>query len=175
MDLGRGFVLAVGRIEPRKNQLRLISALAGGLPLVLLGHEADADYAAACRATAGAEVIFAGRLPPGSALLASAYAACRIFAHVATAEGAPLVALEAGAAGAPLMLSDHPAHREFLGPFARLVPALDVGAMRATLHDLWDHPPPAGQRRLQAIHVATAHGYLEHAATLARLYSTVMR
>lgn len=174
-DLNRGFVLAVGRIEPRKNQLRLISALADGPPLVLIGHEADADYAAACRAAAGAKVIFAGRLPPESELLASSYAACQIFAHVATAEGAPLVALEAGAAGAPMMLSDHAAHREFLGPFARLVPALDTDAMRATLHDLWDRPPPAGQRRLQAIHFSTAHGYLEHAATLARLYSALMR
>ncbi len=175
IDLSRGFVLAVGRIEPRKNQLRLISALAGGPPLVLLGHEADGDYAAACHAAAGANIVFAGGLPPESALLASAYGACRVFAHVATAEGAPLVALEAGAAGASLMLSDHAAHREFLGPFARLVPALDVDTMRVTLRDLWDHPPPAGQRRLQALHLATAHGYLEHAATLARLYSAMMR
>lgn len=174
-DLDRGFVLAVGRIEPRKNQLRLISALADGPPLVLIGHEADADYAAACRAAAGAKVIFAGRLPPGSALLASSYAACRIFAHVAMAEGTPLVAFEAGAAGAPMILSDHAAHREFIGPFARLVPALDTDAIRVTLHDLWDRPPTAGQRRMQAIHFATAHDYIEHAATLARLYSTVMR
>lgn len=174
-NLDRGFVLAVGRIEPRKNQLRLISALADGPPLVLIGHEADADYASACRAAAGAKVIFAGRLPPGSGLIASSYAACRIFAHVATAEGAPLVAFEAGAAGVPMMLSDHAAHREFLGPFARLVPALDTDAIRITIQDLWNHPPSLGQRRMQAAHFATTHTYIEHAATLARLYSNLMR
>lgn len=174
VDLSRGFVLAVGRLEPRKNQLRLIAALADGPPLVVVGPVEDAGYAAACRAAAGPRVCFAGRIEPETGLLASAYAACRLLAHVAIAEGAPLTVLEGAAAGAPLLLSDHPAHREYCGPFARFVPALDVDAIGAAVRDLWDNPPPPGERRLQRLHVAEAHAPLAHAARLAALYADVL-
>jgi glycosyltransferase involved in cell wall biosynthesis len=175
VDLSRGFVLAVGRIEPRKNQLRLIESLAGGPPLVIIGHDGDPAFAAACRGVAGPRVCFVERLDGGSGLLASAYAACRLLAHVALAEGATLVALEAAAAGAPLLLSDHPAHREYFGPFARYVPALDLDAIRTAALDLWDHPPLAGERALQSLHVAEAHNYAVHAARLAAHYADALR
>jgi glycosyltransferase involved in cell wall biosynthesis len=175
VDLSRGFVLAVGRIEPRKNQLRLIAALADGPPLVIIGHDGDPDYAAACRGIAGPRVCFVERLDSASGLLASAYAACRLLAHVALGEGATMVALEGAAAGAPLLLSEHPAHRGYFGPFARYVPALDVDAIRATALDLWVHPPLPGERRLQSLHVAEAHHYATHATRLAALYADVLR
>ena len=77
------FVLSVGRIEPRKNTLGLIEAARRlELPLVVAG-EAPAGfdrYEAVCRRAAGDRTIWLGRVAHDDPLLASAYAAARVFA-----------------------------------------------------------------------------------------------
>ncbi|HTL46694.1 MAG TPA: glycosyltransferase, partial [Verrucomicrobiae bacterium] len=65
----RDFVLCVGRIEPRKNQLNVVRALKGiGRPVVFIGDPVPAyqDYYEACRREAGAQMHFLGGLPHGS-------------------------------------------------------------------------------------------------------------
>lgn len=121
------FLLCVGRIEPRKNQLSLIKALTGtDIPLLLAGHEADQAYAAACHKAAGANVIFLGRLPHENGIMLSTYQAAAACAQITWAEGASLASLEAVAANCPLILSDLPNNREYFGESVLYVDPQDI-------------------------------------------------
>ncbi len=139
----RDFVLCVGRIEPRKNQLGLLRALRGtGLPIVLLGdvvpgHE---DYLRACQQAATDDVLFLRRVDHGNQLLASAYAACRCLALVSWYETPGLAALEAGLTGVPLVLTADGACQEYFGTHARYVSPDDDGAIRAAVWDAYHAP-----------------------------------
>ncbi len=132
----RKFVLATGRIEPRKNQLGLLRALRGtGVPVVLLGdpvpgHEA---YYQACRREADPSVRFLGRLEHTDPLLASAYAAAGCLALVSWFETPGLVALEAAMTGTPLVLPEGGCAREYFGHHAEYVHAHDLAAMRTAV------------------------------------------
>jgi glycosyltransferase involved in cell wall biosynthesis len=134
----RDFVLCVGRIEPRKNQLGLLRALRGtGLPIVVLGdvvpgHE---DYLRACQQVATDDVLFLRRVDHDSHLLASAYAACRCLALVSWYETPGLAALEAALTGVPLVLTADGACQEYFRDHARYVTPEDGVAIRAAVWD----------------------------------------
>ena len=102
------FVLSVGRIEPRKNTLGLIQA-AGRLelPLVIVGEAPPGfeRYEVECRRAADDRAIWLGRLEHDDPLLASAYAAARVFALPSWFETPGLAALEAALAGCSVV--DH--------------------------------------------------------------------
>ena len=96
------FVLSVGRIEPRKNTLGLIRAARRlELPLVIAGEAPPGfeRYEAECRRAAGDRTIWLGRLDHHDPLLASAYAAARVFALPSWFETPGLAALEAALGG----------------------------------------------------------------------------
>ncbi|MEX0713026.1 MAG: glycosyltransferase family 4 protein [Pirellulales bacterium] len=130
---GRGFVLYAGRIEPRKNQLGFLRAVAGlSLPVVVLGsvvpgHEA---YLACCRQAAGPRVKFIDRVERDGPLLASAYAACGCLVLASWFETPGLVALEAGMSGVPLVLPAGGCAREYFGRHAGYVTPDDLPAIR---------------------------------------------
>lgn len=115
----RDYVLSVGRLEPRKNQLLLARALRdSGMDLVLIGETPKPEYADLVRRHGGARTHLIGRLDHDDPLLRSAFAGARVFALPSWAEGAPLAALEAAAVGVPLVLSDRSGEREYFGPRA---------------------------------------------------------
>ncbi len=120
----RDFVLCVGRIEPRKNQLGLLQALRGtNLPVVLMGdvvpgHE---SYLRECQRAASDHVLFLRRVGHDNPLLASAYTACRCLALVSWYETPGLVALEAALTGTPLVLTADGACQEYFREHARYV------------------------------------------------------
>jgi glycosyltransferase involved in cell wall biosynthesis len=132
----RDFVLSVGRIEPRKNQLTLIRALRGaGRTLVFVGdavpeHEAYADQ---CRREAGDNVHFLPAFAHDDPLLASAYAACRCLALVGWYETPGLAALEAAATGTPLVVPQGGCAVEYFGPHAEYVPPHDLQRIHAAI------------------------------------------
>jgi glycosyltransferase involved in cell wall biosynthesis len=113
-----GFVLFVGRIEPRKNVLGLIRAVRSqDLPMVVFGapppgHEA---YAATCRRVGGSAVRWLGAIDHDDPLLASAYAAARVFALPSWFETPGLAALEAALAGAAVVITPLGCTREYFG------------------------------------------------------------
>lgn len=127
------FVLSVGRLEPRKNQLALVRAVRDlKRPLVQIGsavagHE---DYAEHCRREAGPAALFLDRLEHDDPLLASAYAACACAALVGWYETPGLAAIEAAMTGAPLVLPEGGCGREYFGPRAEYVAAGDVVGIR---------------------------------------------
>lgn len=111
------FVLNVGNIEPRKNQLALIQAMKQmpELQLVLIGHERDPAYAQACREEGGDQVRFLGPITHTDPLLRSAYAACEVFCLPSTLETPGLAALEAYAVGAHIAITEVGSTREYFG------------------------------------------------------------
>ncbi len=114
------FVLCVGRIEPRKNQLMLLHSLRySGIPVVLVGQESDPDYSKLVRSITKVNVFYTGQIPNQSELLPSAYAAAKVFCLPSWAEGAPLSALEAAASGTALVLSNRSGESEYFGEAAR--------------------------------------------------------
>lgn len=128
------FVLNVGNIEPRKNQLALVRAMKR-LPqcrLVLIGHQRDPEYARQVLEEGGAQVSYLGPMPHDETLL-SAYTACEVFALPSTLETPGLAALEAAAQGAPLLLTREGSCQEYFGDRAMYVDPGSVGAIADAL------------------------------------------
>lgn len=147
------YVLAVGGIEPRKGSLALLEAHAllgrPDLRLVIAGGETLFDYREyrasweARAAALGVEPLVLG--PVDHDALPSLVAAADVFAFPSTKEGFGLAAMEALAAGVPVVTSDLPVLREVFGTavrFARDVPELSA-ALGAALDDGSD--PVAGR------------------------------
>ncbi|MBI4982310.1 MAG: glycosyltransferase [Candidatus Omnitrophica bacterium] len=134
------FVLSVGRIEPRKNQLNLIKAVKEtGLRLVIIGDPVTGyeDYYNKCKALAGSNVLFINRLQHEDSLLASAYAACSVFVLQGWFETPGLVALEAGLAGARLAVTNGGSTRDYFEDFVEyLNPASWCSIRKAIMNAL---------------------------------------
>ncbi|WP_005028237.1 glycosyltransferase [Bilophila wadsworthia] len=133
-SLTEPFILCMGNIESRKNQLRLIQAVKGlGLHLVLAGQDREADYAEHCRAVADETVHFVGRLEHKSELQRSAYAAASVLALPSSLETPGLVALEAGATGCRLALTSEGCTKEYFGDFACYLDYHKVDSIRTAI------------------------------------------
>lgn len=147
-QLGR-YVLTVGGIEPRKGSLDLLEAYAllsakhPGVRLVVAGGETlfdYRDYRATWEARASKldiQPVVLGTVPDGD--LPSLVAAAGAFAFPSIKEGFGLAAMEALAAGTPLVIRDLPVLREVFGPTARFAAdpralAIELAAA-LTVHD----------------------------------------
>ncbi len=134
----RGFVLSVGRIEPRKNQISLLQAMRGtGAAVVVVGDAVPGCkwYEERCRRAAGDEVHFVGRLDHDDPMLAGAFAACGCLALTSWFETPGLAALEAGMSGVPLVLPEGGSAREYFGPMAAYVKPNDLPGIRKSVLD----------------------------------------
>jgi alpha-1,3-rhamnosyl/mannosyltransferase len=117
------YVLAVGAIQQRKNQLAALSAtLAVGLPLVVVGPEKDAALAAELR-RGGARV--EGYVATDR--LAQLYRGAACLVQSSRYEGFGLPVLEAMASGTPVVAVRDPALQEVAGDAAVFV---DEDALR---------------------------------------------
>ncbi|MFT4128441.1 MAG: MSMEG_0565 family glycosyltransferase [Gordonia sp. (in: high G+C Gram-positive bacteria)] len=122
--LGR-YLLAVGGIEPRKGSIDLLEAYAllrqsdPALALVFAGGETLFDYRGyrddfdrRCREL-GVDPVILGTIAEND--LPALVAACEVFAFPSTKEGFGLAAMEALAAGRPVVARDLPVLREVFG------------------------------------------------------------
>ncbi|MDD5148088.1 MAG: glycosyltransferase [Candidatus ainarchaeum sp.] len=117
----RDFVLYAGRIEERKNVLSLVRAMKNSMEkLVIMGNakQGSEEYALQCRQEAGKNTVFLEAIPHESGLLESAYAACKVFALPSWYETPGLAALEAGLAGANIVVTKEGCTKEYFGEFA---------------------------------------------------------
>ena len=153
------YVLALGGIEPRKGSLDLLEAFAllrasrPGLALVIGGGETLFDYrdyraAFDARAAAlGISPVVLGTL--GEDELPSLVAQAAALAMVSTKEGFGLAAMEALAAGVPVVARDLPVLREVLGDCVGF--GSDPASIATALGSVLDDPPdPAPGRALAA-------------------------
>jgi glycosyltransferase involved in cell wall biosynthesis len=130
------FVLSVGRIEPRKNQLNLIKALNGfAIPLVIIGDPVSdyMDYYAECKKAAAVNTVFIGRVDHDDAMLKSAYKACTCFVSQGWFETPGLTALEAGLAGARVATTDKGCTKEFFRDFVEYFNPSNITGMRSAV------------------------------------------
>jgi glycosyltransferase involved in cell wall biosynthesis len=108
------FVLWVGALEEAKQQLEAIEALNDyEIPLIFIGGYRDRSYYEKCKASASDHVRFLPYLQPGSEIIRSAMQSCDVYLELG-ADFPGHSALEAGLAGAPLVLHEHPWSRELL-------------------------------------------------------------
>jgi glycosyltransferase involved in cell wall biosynthesis len=136
-NLREPFVLNVGNIEPRKNQLALMQAMKS-MPerkVVLIGHQRDPEYARACLEAGGDQVIYLGVLPHDSPLLRSAYAACDAFCLPSTLETPGLAALEAHAAGARIAVTQVGSTREYFADQVAYLDPDDVASITRSIRE----------------------------------------
>jgi glycosyltransferase-like protein len=181
--LGR-YVLAVGGIEPRKGSLDLIEAYAllraaePDVRLVIAGGETLFDYRDyranwdARVASLGVEPTVLGPVPDDE--LPALVAAAGAFAFPSVKEGFGLAAMEALAAGVPLVVRDLPVLREVFTGAARFAdtPTVLAEQLLAALTDDASARRAAGQE-LAARHTwaAAARRHLDFYARLAQSHS----
>ncbi|MEM5295090.1 glycosyltransferase [Burkholderia sp. JPY481] len=109
------YLLSVGIIEERKNQLAAIHALRDSrIPLVFVGDYRDREYYEACVKAAPAHFKFLPYLAPKSEILRSAVRGCKAFIEVSL-EPAGFSAFEAALARVPMVLSSGPWTQEHFG------------------------------------------------------------
>jgi len=128
------FILNVGHIgHARKNVLKLIRAL-GAIdhPAVIIGRIIKGPYGDACvkEASKHKHIRLIDGLGNDSAMLASAYAACDVFALPSLFETPGIAALEAGLAGAKVVITPHGGTKEYFGDMAVYVDPHDEQAIR---------------------------------------------
>jgi glycosyltransferase-like protein len=152
-QLGR-YVLAVGGIEPRKGTLDLVEAMAQvqrrrrDLRLVIAGGETLFDYrpyreSVFARASSlGVDPVVLG--PVEHAALPALVAQATAFAFPSTKEGFGLAAMEALAAGVPVVMRELPVLREVFGSTVRY--AADASALAAGLEDAACRPDESRRR-----------------------------
>jgi glycosyltransferase-like protein len=142
------YVLAVGGIEPRKGTLELVEAMAllgrPEVPLLVAGGDTLFDhrsYRAEVFARAeelGVEPVVLG--PVDDAELPGLVAGAAVFAFPSTKEGFGLAAMEALAAGVPLVTRDLPVLREVFAAAARF--ADDAPGFAAQIAGVLDGSDP---------------------------------
>ena len=169
------YVLCLARVEHRKNQLMLAAALAGtGMQLVLAGHNVDDEYLALIKQFGDGNVVHVPRLEPGSDMLRSALAGARVFALPSWAEGAPLAALEAGAAGARLVLSDRSGEREYFGDFAQYCDPADIESIRIAVQEAWYERRDPQQIEAQKAYIRQYFSWQKYAQDTLNVYQQVV-
>ena len=144
--LQRSYVLAVGAVQPRKNQLAAAEAAAAvGLPLIVAGPARDEALAGQLRAR-GADL----RGYVSQEELVELYRGAACLVQPSRYEGFGLPVLEAMACGTPVVVVDEPALREVAGEAAVIVPerCLAEGIRRALAEP--ERLCAAGLRRVQA-------------------------
>jgi glycosyltransferase-like protein len=178
--IGCPYVLSVGGIEPRKGTVDLVDAmsqLARSHPtvrLVIAGGETLFDYRpyrvafdARC-AELGVEPLILGAVDHDR--LPALVAAADVFAFPSTKEGFGLAAMEAVAAGVPLMVRDLPVLREVFGSCAAF--ATDPAGMACALAAAIDTPDP--QRRAAGPALAAGHSWAAAATAHRAVYQQVV-
>ncbi|MCM8782576.1 MAG: glycosyltransferase [Candidatus Omnitrophica bacterium] len=132
----RDFVLSVGRIEPRKNQLNLIKAMRGfGKQLVFIGGVVPGfeAYFYECKRSGDKNTVFIDHLEHEDPLFASAYAASSVFVLPGWFETPGLVALEAGLAGARLAVTEVGSTREYFKDYAEYFNPSSIRSIREAI------------------------------------------
>jgi glycosyltransferase involved in cell wall biosynthesis len=142
-------ILSVGRLEPEKNPLLLVRALANlrardrRWRLIIVGTGSlEARIATRARDLDVDDALeLVGYVPNGKALY-DLYRASDVFLHTALTEGLPQVLLEALAVGLPVVATDVGGVGAALGEGERglLIPARDPEAAAAALEQLAQNP-----------------------------------
>ncbi|MBA1336861.1 MAG: Glycosyl transferase, group 1 [Firmicutes bacterium] len=130
----KDFILCVGRISPRKNQLGLIKAIKEiKRPIVFIGPVNDVNYVEECKNEGGKDVMFISR--QSSDQLRDSYAAARIHVLPSWFETPGLANLEAAAAGCQIVTTEYGSTREYFGDLAYYCRPEDLNTIKRAVMD----------------------------------------
>lgn len=133
------FILCVGRIACRKNQLSLIKALHNTkYKLVFIGSNHNIEYYQACRKAANQNTFFLNEMKYHN--LPSAYAAAKVHVMPSWFETPGLSSLEAGLAGCNLVTTDIGCQREYFKSFAAYVDPWNENSIRDGVERMYHTP-----------------------------------
>ncbi len=177
------FVLAVSRLEPRKNFVRLIEAfgqlVAAGYPhnLAFSGRKGwlyEPIFAAAERVNAqhGQRVFFLDHV--SDADLPALYSNCAAFAYPSLYEGFGLPPLEAMACGSPVLVSNTSSLPEVVGDAAVQVSPTDTDAIADGLRRILDDQQLANTLRQRGPQQAAKFTWEKAAAGVLAAYGEVI-
>ena len=137
------FILFVGRIEPRKNQLTFVRAMRDTSQTIVFLGGALPDYEsyyAQCKQEASPNMYFLDAVGHDDPLLASAYAACNTFVLPSWFETPGLSAMEAALAGAKVVITEGGSTQEYFKDLVRYVRPNDLRDIRKTTLEAFDAP-----------------------------------
>jgi len=138
------FVLFVGRIEQKKNVLRLLKAYRDiKIPLVIIGHFNywDREYFEECKKAAkhNSNIHFLGFISSRE-LISSAYAAAKVFVLPSFWETPGIVSLEAGLTGCNLVITDRGSTTEYFKNYALYANPLSIEDIKAKILEAYEKP-----------------------------------
>lgn len=167
------FVLCMGNVEVRKNQISLIRALKGtGIHLVIAGQDREEQYASQAREIADKNVTFIGPLEHGSELQRSAYAAADAVVLPSTLETPGLAALEAAACGTRIALTYEGCTHEYFQDFAVYLNPESIDSIRDTV--IKGLTRPSNSAQLSAF-VKERYTWRRAAQQLLTVYEDILR
>ncbi|WP_199030298.1 glycosyltransferase [Ralstonia sp. ASV6] len=148
------YLLSVGIIEERKNQLSAIHALRDSkIPLVFIGDYRDRAYYEACVKAAPGHFKFLPYLQPKSEMLRSALHGCEAYIEVSL-EPVGFSAFEAGLAGIPLVLSAGAWTQEHFGDLVHQVDPISTSSIQRGVEAALSAPvSPQLQRNIHNQHL----------------------
>lgn len=145
------YILFTGRIEPRKNIIRLIEAFKNSnieTKLILIGKALDVDYFKKCKKIANDNVLFINNLPHESEMLKSAYTGATTFILPSYFETPGISALEAGLAGTNVIITKYGGTKDYFNNLVQYIDPNDIksisdamiaGYFKPKTHSLSDH------------------------------------
>jgi glycosyltransferase involved in cell wall biosynthesis len=144
-------LLTVSRLQPHKNQaavLRAAAALDHPVQVRLIGRGPERASLESLAAALGVRCRV--ETEADDATVTRAYREAAVAVCPSRFEGFGLTPIEAVASGVPVVASDIPPHREFVGGVARLVSPDDPAALAAAIAEALRSPPddPASVREL---------------------------
>ncbi|MBI5459237.1 glycosyltransferase family 4 protein [Methanobacterium sp.] len=146
------FILFVGRLEPRKNVIKLIEAFVESeleTKLVIIGKKTEAEeYGDLCQMKGNENVIFIPSLLHQSELLRSAYKAAKVVTLPSYLETPGLVALEAGLAGSNLVITEVGGTKEYFGDKAWYIDPRSKDSIREALVSSYATPKSHGLTKI---------------------------
>lgn len=175
------FILSVGTVQPRKNYVRLIEALAilraeyPSLSLVIAGGRGwleDPIYEALDRFNLRGAVTFTGFADDVD--LPAIYTLAHVVALPSLYEGFGLPVLEAMACGTPVVTSNVSSLPEVAGDAALLIDPLDVHTLTAALRQLLTDENLRADLRARGLARATAFTWERSARQLLEVYAHML-
>lgn len=174
------YILTVGTIEPRKNHIGLLQALAllrrFGMPhrLVVAGKRGwleEPVFAEVDRLGLGDRVAFMDFVP--DRLLPALYNHSALLVQPSFYEGFGIPLLEAMACGTPAVISNRPSLPEIAGGAAVEVEPCDIAALAGTIRELLGDPVRLQRLRDAGLRRAQAFSWRDSATTVLARYQAI--
>lgn len=178
-QLPEQFLLHVGTLQPRKNLLVLLEALAQlkrpDLLLVLIGGKGwyyDEIFARVKALNLEDQVRFTGYVADEA--LPLWYNAATIFVFPSLYEGFGMPVLEAIACGTPVIAADTSSIPEVVGGAARLFDPHDIGTLAQHIQTMLDNPDEMDSMRLRGLDQAQQFSWANSAQQMITVYERAL-